>query len=347
MGRASLIAVLGFIVIFGMVRQNINKTSEASSLNSSIFTETVLARHVTNIAVNYIMSIHSETGVNNENFTNNNFLDGSYNASITSLGYDSTLDFDTLQILVTGTYQDESHTTRVQFISKSILIPRITASVAVESDCTLFNFNGQPQIIGIDMLMDGSGENPDGTNLAGLTLSNTDDSLRFTTVFTDSLWVQGDPIVEVNTDTPIVSLADIIAYYAQIADKKYPNGGSNDDDLGSKDNPIIVYSNGDFLLRGSSTGYGVLAINGSFTMRGTPTWYGLIIASGGESLLIDATQGTPTIYGALHIGATVTQLDLRGSANIFYSSEAIDMVRLDITKRRLDRRMITEKIWYE
>ncbi|MCH7495226.1 MAG: hypothetical protein IH825_03905, partial [Candidatus Marinimicrobia bacterium] len=86
---------------------------------------------------------------------------------------------------------------------------------------------------------------------------------------------------------------------------------------------------------------------GSFTMKGSPTWYGLIIASGGESMLIDASVGNPTIYGALHIGATVTQLDLRGSANIFYSSEAIDMVRLDINNRGLDRRLITEKIWYE
>ena len=346
MGRASLIAVLGFIVIFGMVRQNINKTSESSALNSSIFTETVLARHVTNIAVNYIMSVHSETGTNNQNFSSDHFLDGSYTASITSLGYDSTLDFDTLQILVTGSYQETSHTTRVQFISKSILVPRITASIAVESDCTLFNFSGGPQIIGVDQLMDGTGENLNGTNLAGLTLSNSDDSLRFDLVFTDPTWVRGDPIVEVANDSPLVELSDLIKYYAQIADQKYL-GGSHSKPFGSVKNPVVVYSDGDFTLQGTSIGYGVLAINGSFTMRGSPTWYGLIIASGGESMLIDASVGNPTIFGALHIGATVTQLDLRGSANIFYSSEAIDMVRRDMTSRRFDRRMITEKIWYE
>ncbi|MCH7886534.1 MAG: hypothetical protein IIA58_01050 [Candidatus Marinimicrobia bacterium] len=346
MGRSSLIAVLGFIVIFGMVRQNINKTSESSALNSSIFTETILARHVTNIAANYIMSIHSETGENNQEYSSDNFLDGSYNASITSLGYDSTLDFDTLQISVTGSYQDESHTTRVQFISKSILIPRITASIAVESDCTLFDFSGHPQIVGTDMLMDGSGENPDGTNLAGLTLSNSEDSIRFEAFYSDSTWIQGDPVVEVSSDSPLVSLSDLIAYYAQIADETY-EGGTFSQDWGSEDNPIVVYSNGNFTLEGTSIGYGVLAINGSFTMRGSPTWYGLIIASGGESLIIDASVGNPTIYGALHIGATVTELELRGTANIFYSSEAIEMVRLDITNRGLDRRIITEMIWYE
>lgn len=346
MGRSSLIAVLGFIVIFGMVRQNINKTSESSALNSSIFTETILARHVTNIAANYIMSIHSETGENNQEYSSDNFLDGSYNASIISLGYDSTLDFDTLQISVTGSYQDESHTTRVQFISKSILIPRITASIAVESDCTLFDFSGHPQIVGTDMLMDGSGENPDGTNLAGLTLSNSEDSIRFEAFYSDSTWIQGDPVVEVNSDSPLVSLSDLIAYYAQIADETY-EGGTFSQDWGSEDSPMVIYSNGNFTLQGTSIGYGVLAINGSFTMRGSPTWYGLIIASGGESLVIDASLGNPTIYGALHIGATVTELELRGTANIFYSSEAIEMVRLDIINRGLDRRIITEMIWYE
>ena len=347
MGRSSLIAVLGFIVIFGMVRQNINKTSESSALNSSVFTETILARHVSNIAVNYIMSVHSETGVNNQNYTNNNFLDGSYTASITSLGYDTTLDFDTLQISVTGSYQDESHFTRVQFISKSILIPRITASIAVESDCTLFDFSGHPQIVGTDMLMNGSGENTSGSNLAGLTLSNAEDSIRFAAFYTDSTWVQGDPVVEVSNDSPLVNLTDLIAFYAQIADQTYTGGNFTGVNWGSDVSPVVVYSNGDVTFGGNSIGYGVLAINGSFRMSGSPTWYGLIIASGGESLVIDASVGNPTIFGALHIGATVTQLELKGTANIFYSSEAIDMVRLDITNRGLDRRMITEKIWYE
>ncbi len=346
MGRATLIAVLGFIVIFGMVRQNINKTSESSALNSSVFTETVLARHVTNIAVNYIMSIHSETGEDSAIYSSDNFLDGSYSASITSLGYDSTLDFDTLQISVTGSYQDESHTARVQFISKSILVPRIRASIAVESDCTLFDFSGHPQIVGVDQLMDGSGENPNGTNLAGLTLSNPDDSVRFESVYSEPTWVQGDPIVEVSNDTPLVDLTDLVAYYAQITDTTL-YGGTYNENWGTEANPVVVYSDGNLTLGGNSVGYGVLAINGSFTMKGNPTWYGLIIASGGESLVIDASVGNPTIFGALHIGATVTQLELKGTANIFYSSEAIDMVRLDISNRGLDRRMITEKIWYE
>ena len=346
MGRSSLIAVLGFIVIFGMVRQNINKTSESSALNSSIFKETVLARHVTNIAANYILSIHSETGENNQNYSSDDFLGGSYNANITSLGYDQTLDFDTLQISVTGSFNDESHTTRVQFTSKSVLIPRMTASIAIESDFTTFEFDGTPQIIGIDQLMDGSGENPDGTNLAGFTLSNSADSLRFETVYTDSTWVQGEPVVEVANDSPLVNLSDLITYYAEIADEDY-QGGSFSNGWGSEDNPKIIYSNGDLTLKGNLVGYGVLAINGSFTMTGSPTWYGLIIASGGESLIIDASTGSPTIDGALHIGASVTQLELKGTANIFYSSEAIDMVREDIADRELDRRMITEKIWYE
>ena len=348
MGRASLIIVLGFIVIFGTIRGNLDKTSEEAQLNSALFTESVLARHVTNIAVNYIMSIHSETGVTSQTFFDSNFLDGSYEATIMSLGYNPKLDYDTLQISVSGQFEDETDTIRVEFISKSLLMPRITASVAVESDCTLFNFSGGAQISGVDWLMDGSGANPDGEDLSGLTLSNDEDSVRLVSILGDNdTWVQGDPVVEVSTDSPLVDLEDLVAYYAGIADMSYEGGSFTNYSWGTEENPVIVYINGNIFFGGNSKGYGVLAINGSLSMGGNPEWYGLIIASGGESLVIDASFGSPTIYGALHIGASVTELTLKGSADIFYSSEALDMVRLDLENRGLDRRMITEQIWYE
>ncbi len=237
-----LIAVLGFIVIFGTIRGNLDKTSEDSQLNSSLFTESILARHVTNIAVNYIMSIHSETGVTSQTFSDSNFLDGSYEAAIISLGYDSNLDYDTLQISVSGQYEDETDTIRVQFISKSLLMPRITASVAVESDCTLFNFSGGAQISGVDWLMDGSGENPDGEDLSGLTLSNEEDSVRLVSILGgNDTWVQGDPIVEVSTDTPLVDLDDLVAYYAGIADTSYEGGSFTNYTWGTEENPMVVY----------------------------------------------------------------------------------------------------------
>ena len=341
-----LISVLGFIVIFGSVRGNLDKTTESSSLNSSVFTESILARHVTSIAVNYIMSLHSETGESDSTFSDSSFLDGSYTASIASIGYDSTLDYDTLLITANGIYEDESHTTRVQFVSKSLLVPKITASVAIESDCTLFDFAGNPQIRGIDTNMDGT--TGDGPDLAGLTLSNNADSVRFESVASSNpTWVQGDPVVQVSLDTPLVDLGDLVQYYAGLADLSYNGGTFNSANWGTEGNPVIVYMNGSTTFGGVSVGYGVLAINGSLTMKGNPTWYGLIIASGGESLVIDASVGNPTIYGALHIGASVTELTLKGTADIFYSSEAVDMVRTALQGGGLDKRIISEKIWYE
>lgn len=346
MGRASLIMVLGFIVIFGTLRNNLDKTTEESSLNSSVFTESILARHVSNIAVNYIMSLHSETGINSEDYSDTSFLDGSYTASLASIGYDSVLDYDTLLITVNGIYEEESHTTRVQFVSKSLLVPKITASVAIESDCTIFDFAGNPQIRGIDTNMDGT--TGDGPDLAGLTLSNVADSSRFEAVASGNpTWVQGDPVVEVRLDSPLVELSDLVAYYAVLADLSFTGGNFNGVSWGSEAAPIIVYSEGNTSFGGSSVGYGVLAINGSLSMSGNPTWYGLIIASGGESLVIDASVGNPTIYGALHIGATVTELEMKGTADIFYSSEAINMVRNALLAGGKDKRIISEKIWYE
>ena len=83
MGKAALYMVLGFIVIFGMVRINIDKTSESASLNSSEYTERILARNVANMATEYLISIYAETGADS-GIVDTNFLGGSYSATFSA-----------------------------------------------------------------------------------------------------------------------------------------------------------------------------------------------------------------------------------------------------------------------
>ncbi|MCH8289224.1 MAG: hypothetical protein IID12_08990, partial [Candidatus Marinimicrobia bacterium] len=125
MGRASLIVVLGFIVIFGFVRGNINKTSERSQTNLFEYTETILAQNVANSALEYGISVYSQTG-NDTSYSSSDFMGGSYVATFTTLG-------DTVRLSVIATFEGESFTSRVDILSQSSVMPSTTSSGSFKS----------------------------------------------------------------------------------------------------------------------------------------------------------------------------------------------------------------------
>ena len=76
MGRAVLIVVLGFIVIFGFVNGNMNRTSDRAADNSTEFAEAVLARRIAGSAIQHAIHeikhrkgrlIEVESGANGTN----------------------------------------------------------------------------------------------------------------------------------------------------------------------------------------------------------------------------------------------------------------------------------------
>jgi hypothetical protein len=81
-------------------------------------------------------------------------------------------------------------------------------------------------------------------------------------------------------------------------------------------------------------------------MRGRVSWHGVVIVVGTSTMEFDAS-GTPAIYGGLLLGAPTTNLSLSGTADLYYSSEAIQMVQTGLENSGRNRRYLHELYWWE
>jgi len=341
MGRAALLIVLGFIVIFGIIRINIDKTSESASNNSSEYAETLLARNVANSALEYGLSVYSNTG-NDSSYSNSDFMGGSFTAFFTTIG-------DTTRLTVTATYEGESHTSRVDILSQSSVMPSTTSSGAFKSPDVSYFFLDSILISGIDVNMDGTaGPAP---ALPGITVASSADSATLAAeIAANPEWVEGSSAIEVDTTVMAVDLNELFTYYQTIADMSLSGGAFSDVNWGTQADPVVVYVDGDMNLKGNSVGYGILAINGNLRMSESPTWYGLVMVHGDSVGAQDTRiENTSKIIGSIISDAPDNNLRITGSVVVQYSSEALDMVQSDVesTGGFAATRVITGMIWYE
>ena len=337
--------VLGFIVIFGMVRSNITKTSENASANSSEYAETIIARNIANSAAEYGLSVFSNTG-NDSSYSNSDFMGGSFTAYFTDLG-------DTLRLTVTATFEGESYTNRIDMIYTIDFFPDATggASIAGGSGMMEFDLGGTVSITGNDTNFDGTdGPGPD---LSAFTLSSDLDSASLAA---DSSFLTGDPPIEVSSDTSALSVTELVDFYGTIADTTLVAGTYNGNTFGSEANPMVVYCNGHLVLGSGTVGYGILAVDGSLAMGGSSVWYGMVLVNSSDGYDAYSASGNPAIYGSFSLGTsdTTTTLRMTGTTDIFYSTQGI-AVALKAFNAGIDgvgggygaERTISAMIWYE
>ncbi len=105
-----------------------------------------------------------------------------------------------------------------------------------------------------------------------------------------------------------------------------PGGNySSNDDWGTSSTPRITQINGNARIQGTIEGYGVLIVNGNLDIQGNFSFHGLVIARGNVQVSV---QGSAVIEGSLWLAESTTydtnvELDIRGNANIRYSSCAL------------------------
>ncbi|MBI3765115.1 MAG: hypothetical protein HY277_01260, partial [Ignavibacteriales bacterium] len=154
--------------------------------------------------------------------------------------------------------------------------------------------------------------------------------------------ITGDPnnIRVMPPDNP----ANYVNEYISGADIVFPNGSNNNGNYGTKANPVLGYADGSVTFGGNGTFYGVLIIHGAVEFVGTFKMYGLIIAYGESNTVeVNADLGTPQIYGGLlATGPVGSQFEMKGTADMRYSKEALTMAKF-ITKLQAYRVMW----WYE
>ena len=81
----------------------------------------------------------------------------------------------------------------------------------------------------------------------------------------------------------------------------------------------IVYRNGDLRISGNVVGAGLLIVNGNLRITGTMNWYGVVMIRGH----FECGAGTALITGATVMHSTGTVIDMRGTCDLKYSSDAI------------------------
>jgi hypothetical protein len=85
----------------------------------------------------------------------------------------------------------------------------------------------------------------------------------------------------------------------------------------------VAYRDGDVAFSGNSHGAGILVVTGDLEVSGTFRFDGVVIVLGD----IHLGSGTAQIYGALVQGPNGRIVSTRGTMDVRYSSEAIQLAR--------------------
>ncbi len=348
MGRYALIIVLGFIVIFGYMTIRANRMGERAELNSTKFTEKLMARQIAHSATEYLLSLHSLNGMVDTTITRSNWLGGSFTGSITTTNYDSASMVSQVTITVTATVDEESHTTSVTLNSCNLLIPVIPAAIGLFAESVSLTMTGNARIYGTDTNIDGS-SGPEEA-LPAITVSEEDDSTALKTQYSSSTKLQGQggsPSIAVFAETDQEALQQLAAAYASIADYHLSScaGFTGNVTLGSVDSPVIVHVAGNCTISGNLTGYGVLVAEG-VAFSGNVKWYGIVLVTNDDAGSASGT-GNAKIYGALLISASSAVLSFKGNDRVYYSSEAIQIIGDHITSSGYNLKRVSTLSWWD
>lgn len=334
MGRASIIWVLGFSILFGTTRTSVQRTMLDTMRNVVADYERMAARNIANTGVYIALQTVSQNNQWRSGFNDMSFSGGSYGVTVQDSTADPSLGSSRLRLIGTGQYGDASHTVRV-VIEGENQMPPVPGAVAINSDSTTFSLAGNSfNIDGRDTNVNGTpGPGPD---LWGLAVSNAGDSSRCVAQPRSNriLGSTSAPSVGVSTDLP--DLEALAQWLRRRADYDLPTGSYNAVTWGTFASPAIVYIDGNGSIAGNSSGAGILVVNGNLKLAGTFSWQGLVIVFG-TNLTVDTTVGTPNIYGALLVQADTAFLDVKGNVNIIYSSQTIENAqnKLDVHFYRL------------
>ncbi len=123
-------------------------------------------------------------------------------------------------------------------------------------------------------------------------------------------------------------------------------------ELGTVEQPKVVYVGGDLILTGSGSGAGLLVVRGDFQYRGAFDYDGLVLVVGNGS--VEMSGANKNLVGGMLIAHTVENgggysfadalFDLRGNSNILYDGEKIGMALSQLPLETVSWREITPEI---
>jgi len=338
---------MGFIVIFSGVITQMNRISERANENSVQYTENIIARQIGMGGMEYLISLHSQSGISDTILSQTVSQSRSFTGSITTVSYDSLTKFFDILFDVTASAGDVIHTTKVTLKSRILLVPVIPATVGALANTVLLDIIGNARIYGQDTNIDGTtGMSGD---LPGITVSEESDSTNLADQYEGTTKIQGEgstPSIAVFDDITREDMDALINAYISVADYNLSSCNAfGNQTLGSVESPVVVYINGSCTMTGNLTGYGVL-ITENVTFKGRVKWYGLVLVSGEESANV-TSLGNSSIHGALLASAPIVNISIKGTDQFYYSNEAIEMLTDHFSEAGRSPRIISQILWWD
>jgi hypothetical protein len=196
---------------------------------------------------------------------------------------------------------------------------------ALYTEVDNFKFNGtQFQVSGKDHDPTTGAVIVGNTEVPGMLTTGNPDNIISSLTGQQTNNVEGtgtEPSVERATvDVDLQTLHDTYVEQAQTvlkADSTY-SGVS----WGDLDNYTAVYCPGNLHISGNCSGGGILIVDGDFVLSGSFTWYGVVLVMG--SVTFTGGGSDIHIYGSCLTQGGVNNQTIGGNANIYYSSEALN-----------------------
>jgi len=246
---------------------------------------------------------------------------------------------DTVDIWAKSRFMDSTRTMNVRLRRQPIPFPMVNEAVGLNATNVGFSMTGSASIDGHNNDIAGNllaASSNDKPGVGVITPGDTTTVLQYKNKI--------DGTVDAVRDSTMTDPSQFVGDYINAADYTYTTGSYGSGmTWGSVNTPAIVYCNGTINFQGNIEGWGILVVSGKISMSGTFIFHGLLIAYNDATIDLQFGIGTPTVVGAVLMGGTSgSQFTMKGSSNVSYSKDALDLAKY-INKLQAYRVMY----WYE
>jgi len=339
MGKSSLIIVMGMIVMvsFFILRMNAN-TNENVSTTVDMFKQTQ-ARLIANTGVEiYLEKLYSDHTLINSTSSSQNLFNGSFTVKL-----EGTL--PNVRVTSTAKFMGEQHISVADAFLRPISFPDLPSGLYIASDAvTNAKLNGDMNVDGRDYLTDGTSlKNGDGkpavfgigvdqlsdVNSVINGLKNPDKVYGLVDSTTGDVGAGSVGVTNIGVDW-----SKMYQYVSNAADQTFINDIPSGVNLGTLSNPVITLVNADasgdgVITINKTSGAGILIVNGNVKFAGNFDYKGIILCYKNTDISFEST-GTNKVTGGIIVAGKLTSINMTGTLDINYSSDAISAVKMNL-----------------
>jgi len=321
MGSNSLISVFALFFVFSILFSSMNERDRHAADSTYGYMKLTTAREITRSSINIALKkISQDLYKLSADSLSGNLDGGEY--KVTWFRENDTL----LNLMAKGKFSDSMCLIKTKLLIYSKPFPKDSAAVSLHVNSVGMIMKGTPLIDGHNYDINGNNPSDSGAVPAVAVLSKTDSAnlAKF------GSYLDGSQDLLVNPALPDPE-AFVNQYMANADYILTPSGSpySGNMNYGDTTHPKIVFIDGSdsthpVKISGTIQGWGILVVRGFFQLTGTMDWHGLVVVSSSSVFDFTLAKGTPRIIGSLLMGGPPgSTLEMRGTANILYSSAAL------------------------